>query len=1018
VTEKFKTNSDLNLTTDYRPLELEKGIRDFWEEKKIQQRLMEAREKGNVGVLGYVEGPPTLNGVPHVGHARGRAMKDLRYRWKTMQGYYLPFWAGWDCQGLPVELEVEKLLGVKNKRELLERVGEERFIQECKKTIMKYHKEWADLDKKLAVFINHDKAYWTYHDDYIEREWQHLKCAWEQDLLEEGYYVVAYCPGCQTSLSSAEVGYEGSYREVEDPSLYFKFKVADKKDEFFLVWTTMPFTLVTDTLLAVHPDAEYAKVKVGSEKWILAKPRVEPVMQELGTQKGEVIETFSGSNLEGTGYDYPFKDLIPKQAELEDQHKLVHKVVLEDFVDVNTATGVVHQSPGNGEEDFSAAKKRGVPIFAPFDDEVKFTKEAGAFSGLFARDADAKVVEELRKRDLLVDVKTIRHEYPTCWRSHHKLVWLARKEYFLRSDKIGAKVLEAAENVNYFFESPKNRFVAFLKEGKPWCISRERVWGAPLPIWKCEKCGAKALVSSKKELIEKALEKLPQDFELHKPWVDRVTLKCKECGGVMRREDFVLDCWHNSGASPYARYTNEEFKKYVPVDFLTEAIDQTRGWAYTLLLEYVILTGQAKSPYKAFLFQGLTQDAKGRKMSKSLGNVLEANKILAQYSADVCRFYMLRKCSPIDANDFDTQELVRRPYQVLSTLYHLSRFLMQNADFDKFAPQVQTLEWAKRQKQLRPVDKWLLSKLQAAIEEYTTRLEACDFNFALAILEDFVIETLSRLYVPMVRKELWTDDPETLNRRLAIYASLWHALKTITLLFNPVTPYLSEALYQGIYRKLNPAMLESVNFESWPKPDRRIRNKCLEEDFQTLFKTVSLVYSARQSAKLKRRWPLSRMVVVAPDEVSRALKGFEDLFVELANVKAIEYAKEAPKHTMTEGWVSASEDNVQVILDVHRDERLLGEGLMRDLARRVQALRKELGYMPTDVLDAVYISELENENIALLKPYSEEMAGLVRAKKVHLQSSPREAKMDWHESQMDEKKIKIAVQAGAAKSAT
>jgi isoleucyl-tRNA synthetase len=1008
VTAKFEADSEKRLTMDYRPLELEKQIREFWSQNRIREKLAEFREKNRIGLCGWVEGPPTLNGIPHIGHARGRVMKDLRYRWKTMQGYYMPFWAGWDCQGLPVELEVEKLLGVKNKRELLERVGEERFIEECKRTVMRYHSEWVEVDRKLGVFIDQEKAYWTYLDEYIEREWQYLKRAWEQNLLEEGYYVVAYCPGCQTSLSSAEVGYEDSYREVEDPSLYFKFKISENQNEYFLVWTTMPFTLITDTMLAVHPDAEYAKVRVGQEKWILARQRAEPVMQELKIEKYEVTETVPGKSLEGIKYDFPFKDLIPKQAEL-DKHPLVHRVVCEDFVDVNTATGVVHLSPGNGEEDFFAAQKRGVPVFAPFDDEVKFTKDAGAFNGIFARDTDVMVVEELRKRGLLVEVKTIKHEYPTCWRSHHKLVWLARREYFLRTDKINKKVIEAAEKVNYFFEPPKNRFLSFLREGKPWCISRERVWGTPLPVWKCEKCGAKMLVTSKKELLEKATKKPQKYFELHKPWVDRITFKCEKCGGVMHREDFVLDTWHNSGAAPYARFTDEEFKNYVPVDYLTEAMDQTRGWANSLLLEHAILTGQAESPYKAFLFQGLTQDAKGRKMSKSLGNVLEAGEILEKYSADVCRFYMLRKCPPIDANDFDTDELRRRPYQVLSTLYHLNRFFLQNAEYDGFNPQKHTLEWAKSRKQLKNPDIWLLSKLQRTIENYTAKLETCEFNFALAELEDFVIEVVSRLYVPMIRKELWTDDPETLNRRLAIYAALWHALKTVTVLFNPITPYLSEALYQKVYRKLDQTMPESVNFESWPKSNEEMRNNALEEDFQTLFRCVSLVYSARQSGKLKRRWPLKRMVVVAPEKVCPSLKKVEELLLELANVKTVEYSNEALEYTSQEGWITASEDNMQVFLSIQRDESLLGEGLMRDLARRVQSLRKELGYVPTDVLEAVYIAELEDESIRLLKPYLTEMKALVRAKNVLLHGSREEAEAEWHEYQLDDKKIYIAI---------
>jgi isoleucyl-tRNA synthetase len=1005
VNTKFEADSRRWLTEDYNPLELEQKVREFWTKHKVASKLTQMRGESNKGVLGYVEGPPTLNGVPHVGHARGRVMKDLRYRWKSMQGFYMNLWAGWDTQGLPVELEVERALGVKNKRDLLERFDLEKFVEECKKTVMKYYKEWRSADDKLGLFMDYDKAYWTYTDTYMEREWQYLKSAWKQELLGEGYYVVAYCPHCQTSLSNAEVGL--GYEDVEDPSTYFKFKLRGSENQYFLVWTTMPFTVVTDMMLAVHPDAEYAKVRVGNEVWMMVRNRVEPLMQELKVEKYEVLDTLLGKELKGVKYDYPLLDLVPKQRELDNLPN-VHTVLNEDFVDVSTATGVVHLAPGNGEDDFQAALKRNMEVYVPFDEEVKFTKDAGEFAGLFARDADTKVVEELRKRRLLVSVKTVRHEYPTCWRSHDKLVWLARREYYLWTNKINERVVTAAENVEYFNESPKNRFLAFLKEGKPWCISRERVWGTPLPVWVCEKCGAKVLIASKKELAEKSLKPLPKNFELHRPWVDRVVFECKECGGLMKREPFVLDCWFDSGSSPYARFTHEEFKKYLPANFLTEAIDQTRGWANTLLLLNVTLTERPQAPYKAFLFQGLVLDAKGRKMSKSLGNVVNANSLLAETSADVFRLYVLWKCSPVDSMNFDVQELSKRPYQVLGTLYHLHRFFMQNAEYDNFNPKTHTLEWAEKNKALKPVDYWLLSKLQGTVRRVTEKLESCEFQFATSELEEFVVDVLSCEYVPMVRKDLWTDDPETLNRRLTVYTTLFHTLKTLVLLFNPVTPFLCEALHQRVYRALDNNLPESVNFETWPTPNKKFENKALEQKFEMLQRLVSLTYSARQAAKLKRRWPLQKAQIVVPKDMRTAVSDLEDLFLELVNVKAVKYlAKLSRKNT--KGWTVASDGDVHVRLFMRRDKALVGEGVMRDLARRVQSLRKELGFLPTDILETVHLAELDAETVKLLTPFLKEMSELVRAEKVQVHTKRYEVQAEWHEYALDNTKMYVAI---------
>ena len=489
--------------------------------------------------------------------------------------------------------------------------------------------------------------------------------------------------------------------------------------------------------------------------------------------------------------------------------------------------------------------------------------------------------------------------------------------------------------------------------------------------------------------------------------MDRITLQCEVCEGKMLREDFVLDTWHNSGASPFARFTDSEYEKYVPTDFLTEGIDQTRGWANSLLLENIILTGKSEAPYRAFLFQGLTQDSKGRKMSKSVGNVIETNALLEKYSADLSRFYMMRKCPSIDFMNFDLQELKRRPFQVLSTFYHLTRFFLQNAQFDSFNPKKYTLDWAKKNVLIKNVDRWLLSKLQDKIDIYTQKLDSCEFNSAVAILEVFVIETLSRLYVPMIRKELWTDDPESSDRRQTIYAILFHVLKTLTLLFNPVTPFFSENLYQKVFRSLDEGLPESVNFVYWPKPNQEMRTKTLEEDFDVLFKTVSLTYAARQKAGLKRRWPLKTVVIVADEKTIKALTNHELLFLELINIKSVEYMQKISDFLKEDTWISASEDELSAFVNIQRDTALLGEGLMRDIARRVQSLRKDMGFVPTEFLDSVHIAELDSGNKNLLLPYLDEMADLVRTRKVLLHNNRNEIDVNWKEIKLGGKKILI-----------
>lgn len=1021
--------------------------RSQWEKWKRARVIVDdpARE-----TVGFIEGPPTMNGEPHIGHVRGRVIKDMYYRVEALKGKRVVFRAGWDTQGLPVELEAEKELGITgNKNQVLSRVGEDALVKKCKEIVHKYNESWLSVDHALGMMLDYDLAYWTYRDEYIEKEWEILKAAYEKDLLYEDYRVVAYCPSCQTSLSNSEVAL--GYKEVTDPSLFYKVKLVNQ-DLYLVVWTTMPFTVVTDEAVAVNPDEIYKKLRVRDETWLVGSTSLESFVKTAGIEP-EIVGEVKGNELEGNRYVPPLLEQVPAQQRMFSEG-VAHTVLVEEFVDVTAGSGIVHLSPANGEEDFEVGRKRNLPVFNPIDDQVRFTEQAGKYAGLFVRDADDIIAEDLKGKGLLVKYGKIKHSYPTCWRSGHKLIYMARKEYFYDIGKVGEQALDEASKVEYFYEQPRNRFLDIIREKKPWCISRERVWGTPLPVWTCKNCGRKVYLFSRKEITDNA-QSLPdgQNFELHKPWIDRIVIKCPYCGGSAYREPFVLDTWHNSGAAPYASLKKEEYSRIVPAEFLTEAIDQTRGWAYTLLIEGVLLNG--KSPYKSFLFTGHVVDEKGEKMSKSKGNVVYAKDVLSRYPADLVRLYLMWKASPIDTLNFDRKEMMERPYQILNTLNNLHIYYSINAKYDNYS-------WSEENRgKISEKERWIISELSEVAKSYMELYEKRRTNEMIRILDRFLIDEVSQKYVPVIRNELWDDSPEMCERRNGIYWTLGKLLRSIDIMLHPVAPYLTDSLFESVF-----GASESIITYGFEQVDAGLVDRSLVDKYSSVWSIVSLSNSARMKAKLKRRWPLNKMLVFSGK--GGIDKSYFELICQLSNVKEVinveamdklpidikvtvrkgelgrEFKREALdvekaiqsipegnlieqviktgavvagkytvpaslfdiKYLPKEGYELAADRNLVVVLSLERDEELVKEGYVRDVARRVQYARKERGYNPTDIIDSaeLYIDDAELYEAILGR--EEVLGGLTRVKKVKLHQGKPDSepfiKMD-----LDEKTIYI-----------
>lgn len=873
----------------YEPIDVEEKIRKFWQINNIQEKVKKQNE--SKPLFKFLEGPPTANGFMHIGHARGRTMKDVILRFEFMRGKKVWNRAGWDCQGLPVELEVEKKLKLKTKQDI-EKVGLDIFVKECNRIVDFYIAHWRRNSEKLGLWLDYDNAYETRKDEYIEFVWWFIKKAFEKGLLKEDFKVVPACPRCETPLSSHEVSL--GYATVKDPSIYVKFPLEGKKNEYILIWTTTPWTLPGDEAVSVNPEASYAHVKVSDEVWIIAEDLIDRVMKQIGITNYSKLNVFLGKTLEGTKYVQPLLQEVKEHA----NHKgdFDHAIICSEHVSLEEGTGCVHTAPAHGPEDFEIGAKYRVQVFCPIDQTGHFTRAGGKYSGLYFKDADSMILDDLKLKGLLVWRGEIEHEYPNCWRCDNPLLYRADKQWFLRISLKQDKLVEENKKVNWTpVWAGENRFGEWLANAEDWCISRARVWGSPFNIWRCSRCEDLKVIGTVDEL-KKIAKKLPEYLELHRPWIDEVVIECDNCKSEMKRVPFVVDCWLDSGVAHAASLgylkNKDLFNELYPYDFITEAVDQTRGWFYSLLCTGVLAFNS--TPFKRVLCQGHVLDKYGQKMSKSRENVIWAEDVLSKYGADIIRAYLIWKVAPEDTLLFDFEEL-NQMKRFLGIIWNIYMFATTYMVLDKFEPEEWPLD--KVWRYLRVEDRWLLSRMQAIVRNVTENFEKLQLHKALREILNFEIEDVSRFYIRLIRRRTWIETEEM--EKFAAYATLYSVLMDSLKLMNPFVPHFSEALYQV----LSNSSPESINLCKWCIPREEYINILLEEDFEICRETIKAISTARQRKRFKLRWP-SAKITIEPSkiEVQQALNRQKEIILTQANTKELVILKpgEKPSFIVTE----------------------------------------------------------------------------------------------------------------------
>ncbi|MBZ3934847.1 isoleucine--tRNA ligase [Methanimicrococcus blatticola] len=860
----------------YETKKVEEQINQFWNETDAYHKTREGRKNGKK--FFFVDGPPYTTGHIHMGTAWNKVIKDSILRYRSMNGDAVTDTPGWDMHGLPIEVKVEEKLGFQSKKDI-ETFGVGNFIQECKSFAIEKKGDMTNQFKALGIWMDWDNPYMTLKDEYIEAAWWVIQKAHEKSLLEEGKRVVNWCPRCETAIADSEV----EYMDRDDDSIYVKFPVKGEQDFYVVIWTTTPWTIPSNVAAAVHPDAEYVIVKATREdgkveRLLIGKESVPLIMKRGKYPSHEILETKKGSDLQGLEYTAPLAAEVPAQAEM------AHAVYPADYVSLDN-TGIVHIAPGHGLDDFNVGSKFGLPIFCPVGSNGSYTKEAGKYAGMNIREANDIIIEDLKSKDLLLSQGKINHRYGHCWRCKTAIIYLATEQWFLDVGKIKDEMLNAIDNEIEWTPdwAGSARFRDWVADARDWCISRQRYWGIPVPIWTCPDCKKRAVFGTKQELITKA--QLTGDIELHRPYVDEVTLEC-ECGGKMVRTKDVFDVWFDSAVASFATLgfpgRTDLFEEKWPADFITEGHDQTRGWFYSQLGASIAAFG--KTPYKSVLMHGFTMDKDGKKMSKSLGNVVTPDEVIEKYGADVLRAYSLSSSAPWDDLKFvwDDVATVNRTVNILWNVYKFPLPYMVLDNFNPLEHPAESLIGSMREE-----DKWILSRLQSTVAEVTEAMDEKTLHKALRGLFNFILEDLSRWYIQLIRPRTWTEanDPD----KLAVYATLYETYVTIAKLSAPFMPYLSETMYQNLVKNIDENAPLSVHMNDWPAPKEIFVNAELEEHMEIVRNVVEASSNARQKAGRKLRWPISRIVVVPTDEaVAAALTHLRDVLLEQTNAKDVE----------------------------------------------------------------------------------------------------------------------------------